>query len=347
MTICGGDSAFIQGAFQTANGTYIDSFLTVNGCDSIVITELEVLPTYIMEVNEQICEGDSIFLGGVFQTEQGIYTDVFTAANGCDSIIHTELILMPQPFLEIIPDQDICLGEEVELWARGQGDMEWSPAQGLSCTLCANPRASPRMTTTYTVSIPGCGSRIIQQSVTVRVHEPPQIDVGPDLTIYQGEEVELLAGTLPPDSMTITWSSNREGIICVSCNPLTVSPQSNSTYTATATDVFGCTATDLMEITVLADCIKDVVEIPNLFTPNGDGVNDEFYLRNLGPGELKMLRIYNRWGQLVFETQSVSDRWDGTFNGQSCTPGVFAYYLEIICPNSRGSIITGDITLLK
>ena len=345
--ICGGDSVFLQGAWQKENGIYTDSLLTNAGCDSVVITDLQVLQTYIMEVNEIICQGDSLFVGGAFQTEQGIYTDIYTATNGCDSIIHTELILMPQPILEIIPDIDICLGEEVELWANGRGEVEWAPAEGLSCTLCANPIASPQVTTTYTASIPGCGGRIIQQLVTITVHDPPQVDAGPDQTIYQGEEVELFAGILPPDSMTISWSSRNEGILCASCNPLIVSPKNSDTYTVTVTDEYGCMDSDVMELIVLADCIKDVVEIPNLFTPNGDGINDEFYLRNLGPGELKMLRIYNRWGQLVFETKNISEKWDGTFNGQSCNPGVFAYYLEITCPNSRGSIITGDITLLK
>ena len=91
VSICDGDSAFLEGAYQTLAGTYYDTLITAELCDSILITELEVLPHSQIVLNANICPGDSVFAGGVYQTTSGIYSDTFAAANGCDSIVVTDL----------------------------------------------------------------------------------------------------------------------------------------------------------------------------------------------------------------------------------------------------------------
>ncbi|HNE51303.1 MAG TPA: gliding motility-associated C-terminal domain-containing protein, partial [Chitinophagales bacterium] len=90
------------------------------------------------------------------------------------------------------------------------------------------------------------------------------------------------------------------------------------------------------------------VYVPNTFTPNGDGQND--VLKVFGPGvaSVKEVRIFNRWGQLVFETNDPSNiGWDGTFKGQELNPGVFVYYMDVECINGERTIKKGDITLLR
>lgn len=90
-SICDGDSILLAGAFQTTAGVYTDVFPTAQGCDSIIVTTLSVSPSYNENVAAGICTGDSIFLAGAFQTTPGTYTDLFTTANGCDSIVITTL----------------------------------------------------------------------------------------------------------------------------------------------------------------------------------------------------------------------------------------------------------------
>ena len=70
-------------------------------------------------------------------------------------------------------------------------------------------------------------------------------------------------------------------------------------------------------------CNEDLIIVPNAFTPNGDGLNDEFVVR--GSLEIELVRIYNRWGEIIFESSGAGPSWDGTHNGQSLNRDVFIY----------------------
>ncbi len=109
VAICEGESYFAGGAFQTESGTYYDTLVTASGCDSIVETGLTVIATITADVAAQICEGDSFFAGGAFQTESGVYTDTFTSSGGCDSIVETTLSVLT--VLTETVDARICEGE--------------------------------------------------------------------------------------------------------------------------------------------------------------------------------------------------------------------------------------------
>lgn len=90
-SICEGESIYLDGAFQTTAGIYTDSYISANGCDSVIVTTLTVYPVYTTQQSLSICEGESIFVGGANQTEPGTYQDVYTSIHGCDSIVETEL----------------------------------------------------------------------------------------------------------------------------------------------------------------------------------------------------------------------------------------------------------------
>ena len=92
--------------------------------------------------------------------------------------------------------------------------------------------------------------------------------------------------------------------------------------------------------------------MPNLFTPNGDGNNDVFYPRGEGLKGIRSFRIYNRWGQLVYERQNimlndVNAAWDGKHNGSVLNPDVFVYVVEGICDGGEVMIWKGDISLIR
>jgi len=110
-TICEGDSLFAGGTYQTESGTYYDTLSNADGCDSIIATELTVLPAPVNNVSVSICDGQSYFAGGTFQTTSGIYYDTFAAASGCDSIIITELTVTPE--ITITIQAQICEGDSL------------------------------------------------------------------------------------------------------------------------------------------------------------------------------------------------------------------------------------------
>jgi len=92
--------------------------------------------------------------------------------------------------------------------------------------------------------------------------------------------------------------------------------------------------------------VQPLVGIPSAFTPNGDGENDILYVRGAAISTLD-LKIFNRWGQLVFETTSQEKGWDGTYNGQPQPIDAYAYVLQATFIDGTGKILKGNITLLR
>lgn len=92
-TICANDSVFLAGTWQNTGGIYVDASLTVNGCDSLISTTLTVNPNYSISAAATICDNDSIFLAGAWQTSAGTYADSYTSTLGCDSIVQTTVSL--------------------------------------------------------------------------------------------------------------------------------------------------------------------------------------------------------------------------------------------------------------
>jgi len=130
-------------------------------------------------------------------------------------------------------------------------------------------------------------------------------------------------------------------------------PKQLTLYKVVVTDNRGCKAEGTVEINVFKySCGESIVYVPNAFSPNGDGEND--FLRVRGE-EIRYLRlsVYNRWGQLVFESQNpnmtgdITLGWDGIFNGELQEPGVYVYKLEVECSDNRTFNKKGNITLIR
>lgn len=125
------------------------------------------------------------------------------------------------------------------------------------------------------------------------------------------------------------------------------SPKATTAYYVTVTDKLGCRSSDSVIVDVyFEECRDPEVFLPTGFTPNKDAKNDALYVR--GDNIEKMiLRIYDRWGQLIFEALNQKKGWDGTFNGVELEPAVFAYYLWVECIGGATYTKSGNITLIK
>lgn len=143
-TICEGDSLFLEGAWQLASGSFVDSLFAVDGCDSLVMSNLTVTPTVYSSSSQTICSGDSIMIHGVYQSLPGVYVDTFPAISGCDSIATFELFNEVHPLYT--EDLQICVGDS--LFLQGQ----WQTSTGVYLDTLS--------------SALGCDS-IIQTSLTV------------------------------------------------------------------------------------------------------------------------------------------------------------------------------------
>ena len=111
LSICQGDSVFLDGAYRKVSGLYVDSLQTMTGCDSVISTNLTVLPSPTLSTSVSICQGDSLLIGSTWQSTSGTYPVTYSAANGCDSTVITNLTVNPS--FSVNMSTSICFGDSL------------------------------------------------------------------------------------------------------------------------------------------------------------------------------------------------------------------------------------------
>jgi gliding motility-associated-like protein len=271
-----------------------------------------------------------------------------TDSNGCKNTDSVMVRMRIKTDATVGEGDEICSGEVFQLNATGGTTYQWSPPTGLSNPNIANPKASPNTDQHYMV-ISRLGSCIPDTDyVNLIVHPTPTVDAGKDQSMIAGDEVQLKAtGTGPITSYS--WTPP-EGLSCVECITPIARPKSTTVYVITVSTEFDCRAVDSVRIHV--QCDNGQVFIPNTFTPEGNGVNDVFYPRGKGLQVIERFRIYDRWGQVVFEKTNIQldDRnagWDGRKDGRLLSPDVYVYTVEAICDTGEPIRWQGDVMLLR
>ncbi|MBK7433976.1 MAG: PKD domain-containing protein [Chitinophagaceae bacterium] len=277
------------------------------------------------------------------------YTVTGTTLQGCSNTDTVEIRVKQKFEMNNSAGDTLCKGSSVRLFARGANSYVWSPSTALTSTTSATPLASPSVTTTYRViGSDDVGCFKDTGFITVKVYPIPTVEAGKDVTINVGQSIDL-SPTVSPDVTTALWSPTSS--IVGSHQPgVTVKPMETTEYTVEVRNAGGCRSRD--RITVFVLCNGANVFIPNTFSPNGDGMNDVFYPRGTGLFRIRSLRIFNRWGEIMYDKSEfmpndVSAGWDGRFRGQKLNTDVFVYTIEIVCNNSSILTYKGDITLLQ
>lgn len=361
----------VAGSYQ--NTLYVEDN---QGCHTTVskTVSAEPLPVITVSNDTTICRGATISLaasGGVryqwLQPNNGLsctdcanpnatpdfniqYKVQGSSAFGCvsqDSVFITVI----QPFqLSVAPVPDsLCLNRSVQLKASGAPFYTWTPATGLSATNISNPVASPQVSTVYqVVGYDTMHCFVDSALVTIRVMSLPTVDAGPDLTLSAGSSAVIQA-TASPDAVRFTWTPVTGLTSPNSLNP-TVTAGSDQTYTIKVANASGCTAQDQMR--VIVTCGEGNIFVPNTFSPNGDGMNDVFYVRGKGIYAIRSLRIFNRWGEMVFEKKDIvpndpNSGWNGIYKGASASADTYVYQLEVLCSNTQLLQYSGTISLIR
>ena len=170
-------------------------------------------------------------------------------------------------------------------------------------------------------------------------------DAWQDDTIYEGQTVQIHSSLLG-SNYAYLWSPST-GLDDPTATSPNATPKVTTTYFVDVVDPWGCTWRDSVTIWVLdVICDEPYIYVPNAFTPNGDGHNDVLYAESNVAYDVDF-KIYDRWGELVFETTNLSNGWDGTFNGKDVDPGVFVYHLVITCYNKEVFRKKGNITVIR
>ncbi len=201
--------------------------------------------------------------------------------------------------------------------------------------------------------IPGCVfvDSIASNIIVVQLNNPPIVDLGEDLTITYGDEVQLDASITPANSI-FSWSSTNY-LNCLTPGTICLNPFANPTDTANLLVLFaanptnGCTNSDSIIINVKTN--YDIF-IPTAFSPNGDDNNDVLYVRNppkqFKPGKF-LFRIYNEYGEKVFETEYKEFGWDGKYRDKFALPGVYMYHLTGLYADDKPIDQKGKFLLMK
>ena len=344
--ICEGETYFFQDQFLRKPGRYVKEFETVEGCDSIIELNLTVNPISLVFIDSVICEGDLMVYNRDTLIESGEYIEVVDNFNGCDSITVLDLTVLAAENIRAQGDT-ICVGESTQLFASGgRTQYLWEPSYGLSCSDCPDPIAMPDTTTTYRVYSTGCLDRPISAEVIVEVLDFPTLKLGEDFQVKYGDEAYIAPKLSNYNGESIRWEQDGK-LICEGCPNVLVRPENTTTISAFVANNLGCGGNDDIVIDVRKNCIEEDFFIPNMFSPNDDGANDEFYIEAFLDAELKWLRIYDRWGENLFEATSFREHWDGIYRGQPLEPGVYVYYMQLECPDGAIYNKVGNITLLR
>jgi gliding motility-associated-like protein len=179
--------------------------------------------------------------------------------------------------------------------------------------------------------------RIASSVLEINIHAYPIVDAGRDIVLLKGDRTTL-EGKVIGDSTMFAWSPQRFLENERSLRP-TINPDKNITYILTATSVWGCSDFDSMSVKVV-----NQIYIPNAFTPNGDGLNDRWAIPDIDPSKGAAVKVFNRYGTVVYEARSAVVDWDGTAWGKPQGSGTFVYLVDL---NNGRPPLRGLITLIR
>jgi gliding motility-associated-like protein len=172
---------------------------------------------------------------------------------------------------------------------------------------------------------------------------PPLTGFNWDTTIVIGDSAYLPIDNIG-GTVLFTWTPS-DGLSCLQCSNPSVRPLADMTYSLYAEDFLGCTsATYEFDIHIRPETF---IELPTTFTPNGDGVNDIIYVKGWGIKELESFRIYNRWGEMVFESTDLEIGWDGYYKGILQNNDVYVYKVRATSWSDKEMSKEGHINLMR
>lgn len=269
----------------------------------------------------------------------GWYYVNITDEFGCENIDSVQLNLAPTPEVDAGEMLEICRGEKVQLQAHSAlaTQFSWSPSEYINDPDLQNPIISPPTSTLYTVQAM-YGGCVAYDTVRVIVYEPPAAFAGKDRVIISGDSLTL-NGEAGGTGITISWSPRLEMYFPDSIAPV-IFPSVSRDYILSVISNHGCgLAADAVKITVYQKLF-----VPNAFTPNGDGINDTWYIEALDAFPGASLKVYNRFGQVVFDNHQKNIPWDGAWQGDVVIPGVYVY---VIYPGAGMDLIKGVVYVIR
>ncbi len=358
-TVCPGETITIFGVeFSEANPEQIVVLegASAQNCDSTVLVNIDFYDIQEGLVLETICVGSTITIQGTEYSEANP-SGQFTVQNseGCDSIVNVIVAFEATTSeLEII-NPECSEGEDGYVVFNGlssaSAEYMYSLDGEVMVPISIGDTIFSIAPGDHTLNITTDEGCISNNTFTIADPEVVSVQLNELVVIQEGASVQVNLDV--PSDAVIEWSPDIE-ISCTDCSNPVFSPSDDITYFLTVTTAAGCVEMDTIAFRVEQ---QTEVYIPNVFSPNQDGINDVFSIFSDEDIEYEM-HIYDRWGNLMFsgeqlQSNNTNDGWDGTHRGQTCKPGVYVFHGVLSIPSSNPNqadetrLIQGDITLIR
>ena len=357
------DTTFVHDKFRS--GFYHYRFLVANSMDNLqnskcriisTVKILEVVPKFI-SVIDTVCQGNASFISnnGYYQT--GIYTDSLISSLGCDSIVTLNLTVMEDLEMKanLLVSDPICAGDskgaiQVKSIQNGYPPISLELiGVGASITnagLFASLQADSYQL--FGTDYFGC---TIDTLIELVDPEPLMITLEDSVQVLLGDLVrETIQSNYPLTSVII--DSDTDILECnFDCSVLEGIPNKSHLINMSFVSDLGCQVNKSIYLDVLT---SRRVYIANAFSPNGDGVNDLFYIQGHIPNisSIRNLAIFDRWGSKVFERfnflpNDSNSGWDGTYKGKDSEEDTYIFVAEIEFLDEFIGTYTGEVHLIR
>lgn len=370
VTICNGDTFKIGNKRYHLNGIYKDTFAGIYGSDSILLTQLTILQPSQFSQTIQLCQGETISIKKRVYSIPGIYYDTFSNYRGCDSILTTYLkINSPLPFNQNI---SICNGSFYSIGKNkytNTGIFKDTITSYLGCdsVVISNITIKPSPIFKQTISICegsyyAIGNHVYKNTgvYTDTISNPFGCDSIVYTTLLQNPKPKAdfyFLNKTPYMNDTVVFYNTSHGAtryqwrFDLPNNDGSIKEKPTYRYLSD-----GKKYVQLIAIDTFTNCsdtltktieIKEnlVIYIPSAFTPNGDGLNDYFFPVTNNFNRLHV-KIFNRWGEVVFESNDFYPGWDGQYKEVLCMKGMYSYFMEFSNTfNLKKQAVTGIILL--
>ena len=345
--------------------------LTDNGCVSTDTVQVNVVDFVTLNAmaDTTICATDSVQLmvnsNGLHYTwtpagdlddptaktpmALPLTTTTYTVVATIDHCVATDQITVtpvPYPIADAGPDITICFGSSAQLNASMVGNsFTWTPSGSLNNPNILNPVASPVGTTSYILMVTdilGC-PKPVRDTMVVTVLPEIIPFAGNDTAVVVGQPLQFNASGGTGYSWTPATGLSNPNIP----NPLAVYDGTfdSITYKLLVSNAAGCF--DSAFVTVKIFKTHPQIFVPTAFTPNGDGRNDISRPIAVGMSKFEYFRVFNRWGQLVFETRRPGDGWDGRISGKEQGTGTFVWLVKGTDYTGKPFFAKGTVTLIR
>ena len=276
---------------------------------------------------------------GLQTVQSGTYSVEGTTAAGCSAFAQTTLQINPKPVAMAQPSEiSICEGNQTTLTASGGTKYQWLPTVFLSSPAADVTLASPTDSIQYMVKVSNSFSCSDTAYVLVNVLKKPVANAGADKYLLLGSTTQL-NGTVGGTNVSYTWSPDLF-IDDVSTLQPVVNPQADQTYILEVSSNEGCgSVVDSVKVKVFKG-----IYVPNAFSPNGDGLNDYWNIPGLNVFTDYEILVFNRYGQKVYHSKTITKPWDGRIKGKEQPTGIYPYIIHI---RETGTKLTGWVMIVR